>query len=237
MINVLIWNEYRHERCQKEVGEIYPDGIHGCIGKFLSECEDIKVSYAYLDMENQGISEEILSSTDVLIWWGHMAHDEVTDENVSMICRHINGGMGFIPLHSAHHSKIFKQLMGTSCNLQWRHGDRERIWCAVPSHPIAKGLPLHFQLEREEMYGEPFDIPSPDETVFLGWFAGGQVFRSGVTYRRGSGKIFYFQPGHEEYPVYHDRNVQQIIKNAVRWSCPENKEHKCIECFMAESLE
>ena len=237
MINVLVWNEYRHEKNQPPVAEIYPKGIHGCIGEFLSRHDDISVSYAALDDENQGISEEILSDTDVLIWWGHKAHDEVTDENAEMICRHINGGMGFIPLHSAHHSKIFKRLCGTSCNLRWRHGDRERIWCANPFHPIAKGIPEQFEIPMEEMYGEPFDIPSPHEVVFMGWFAGGEVFRSGITFTRGGGKIFYFQPGHEEYPVYHNENVQQIITNAVYWAAPTQKEHKGITCVMAEPLE
>lgn len=237
MINVLIWNEYRHEKLQPPVAEIYPDGIHGCIRDFLSANDDISVRCAYLDMEGQGLSEEILNDTDVLIWWGHMAHDEVTDENAEMICRHIRGGMGFIALHSAHHSKIFKRLMGTSCNLQWRHGDRERLWCIQPSHPIAQGVPTHFELPLEEMYGEPFDIPNPEDIIFMGWFAGGQVFRSGITFRRGKGKIFYFQPGHEEYPIFHDPNIRRIITNAVRWAAPAEHSHNEIQCFMGESLE
>lgn len=227
-MNVLVWNENIHEKEQPEVAAIYPDGIHGCIADFLS-ADNINVSCATLDMPNQGLSEERLAETDVLIWWGHRAHESVSDENVEMICRHINGGMGLVALHSAHHSKLFKRLMGTTCNLKWRHGDRERIWCACPSHPIAQGLPEHFELAKEEMYGEPFDIPTPDEVVFLGWFAGGEVFRSGVTYRRG-GRIFYFQPGHEEYPTFHNKNVQLIIRNAVKWACPITTQHKMIEC-------
>lgn len=215
---------------------IYPRGIHGCIAEFLSS-EDITVTTATLDMPNHGLSEDLLSDTDVLIWWGHHAHDAITDGEVETLCRHINGGMGLVALHSAHHSRLFKRLMGTSCNLKWRHGDRERVWCALPSHPIAKGIPEHFELPREEMYGEPFDIPAPDEVVFLGWFAGGEVFRSGVTYRRGVGKIFYFQPGHEEYPIFHDKNIQQIIKNGVEWACPVSREHKAIICENAAPLE
>lgn len=237
MIKVLIWNEYIHERNQPEVAEIYPEGIHGCIGGFLSEREDISVKYATLDMEGQGLSEELLEDTDVLIWWGHRAHGEVTDENAAMVCRHVNGGMGLIALHSAHHSKIFKALTGTSCNLKWRHGDRERIWCVSPSHPIARGVSEHFELPREEMYGEPFDIPSPKDVVFLGWFAGGEAFRSGVTFERGLGRIFYFQPGHEEYPVYYDENIRKIITNAVYWANGAVKDHRGIECVMAEPLE
>ena len=237
MINVLVWNEYLHERRQPPVAEIYPEGIHGCIAAFLSEDENISVRCATLDMEQQGITEELLKDTDVLIWWGHMAHDEVSDRTVELVARRVNGGMGFIPLHSAHHSRIFKRLMGTACNLKWRHGDRERVWCAAPYHPIAKGVPEHFELAAEEMYGEPFDIPTPDEVVFMGWFAGGEVFRSGVTYRRGAGRIFYFQPGHEEYPTYHDPNVQRIIRNAVYWACPEAREDRTIKVTNPEPLE
>ena len=220
MINVLIWNEFRHEKCQPAVAEIYPRGLHAAIGEYLSQSEDISVTLASLDDPEQGLSQEQLDHTDVLIWWGHMAHGEVSDEAVERVCRRVNGGMGLVALHSAHHSKVFKRLTGTSCNLKWRHGDRERLWTVIPSHPIAQGIPEHFELPAEEMYGEPFDIPKPDEVVFLGWFAGGEVFRSGITYRRGAGRIFYFQPGHEEYPIFHDENVLRIIKIG-RASCRE----------------
>lgn len=237
MIRVLIWNENVHERTQPWVQEIYPEGIHGCIGSFLKQQEDISVKYATLDMPGQGLSEEILSQTDVLIWWGHMHHDSVTDENAAMVARHVQGGMGLVALHSAHHSKPFKQLMGTSCNLRWRHGDRERLWCAAPWHPIAQNVPEHFELPKEEMYGECFDIPRPDEVIFLGWFAGGEAFRSGLTFTRGAGKIFYFQPGHEEYPVYYDKNVRQVILNAVRWADDGVAGRNGVKVIEAEKLE
>ncbi len=236
MIRVLIWNEYRHEKLQPQVAGLYPAGIHGAIGEYLSACPDISVKLACLDDPEQGLSGEALKNTDVLIWWGHMAHDEVTEESVLRVCQRVNSGMGFIGLHSAHHSKVFRRLCGTSCNLKWRHGDRERLWTVIPSHPIAQGVPEHFELESEEMYGEPFDIPNPDEVVFMGWFAGGEVFRSGVTYRRGAGKIFYFQPGHEEYPTFHDPNVLRIIANAVRWAAPEENAAQ-IECTNPDPLE
>ncbi|MGN0638213.1 MAG: ThuA domain-containing protein [Huintestinicola sp.] len=237
MINVLIWNEYIHEKEQPEVAAIYPEGIHKAIGNFLADDDSISVRYATLDMPKNGITREILEDTDVLIWWGHQAHDRVSDETVSLVTERINGGMGFIPLHSAHHSRIFKALCGTSCNLKWRHGDRERIWCISPSHLIAMGIPEHFELPHEEMYGEPFDIPTPDEVVFMGWFSGGEVFRSGVTFKRGAGRIFYFQPGHEEYPIYHDENVLKIIRNAVKWAAPLQRESRNIPCTNPEPLE
>lgn len=237
MINVLIWNEYIHEKEQPEVAAIYPEGIHKAIGKYLANDESISVKYATLDMPDNGITTEILEDTDVLIWWGHHAHHRVSDETVRLVTERVNGGMGFIPLHSAHHSRIFKALCGTSCNLKWRHNDRERIWCVSPSHPIAMGIPEHFELPKEEMYGEPFDIPTPDEVVFMGWFAGGEVFRSGVTFRRGAGRIFYFQPGHEEYPIYHDENVLKIIANAVKWAAPIIRESQNIPCTNPAPLE
>ena len=236
MIRVLIWNEYRHEKCQPEVAKIYPQGMHAAIGEYLMQDEDIIVKLACLDDPEQGLSEEALAETDVLIWWGHMAHDEVTERSVERVCRRVGEGMGFIGLHSAHHSKVFKRLTGTSCNLKWRHGDRERVWTVVPSHPIAQGVAEQFELPMEEMYGEPFDIPTPDEVVFMGWFAGGEVFRSGVTYSRGAGRIFYFQPGHEEYPTFRNKNVLKIIRNAVHWAKPEPGTHQ-IECTNPAPLE
>ena len=144
--------------------------------------------------------------------------------------------MGLIVLHSGHFSKIFRRLMGTSCSLKWRDGARERLWCANPGHPIAQGLPEHFELDVEEMYGEFFDIPEPLETVFIGWFNGGEVFRSGVTFRRGLGNVFYFQPGHEANPTFHNENIQKVITNAVRWAAPATKKPEII-CPCVEPLE
>ncbi len=220
MINVTVWNEGVHEKLSNEVAGVYPAGIHGCIKNFLSSQEDIKVKTATLAQRKCGLSDEVLENTDVLIWWGHMAHDKVPDKLVEKIHKRVLAGMGLIVLHSGHHSKIFKALMGTTCNLRWRDGDRERIWTVNPAHPIAKGIPPHFSIDVEEMYGERFDIPEPDELVFLGWFAGGEVFRSGCCWQRGLGKIFYFQPGHESNPTFHNEYVQRIIINAVRWANP-----------------
>jgi len=223
MIRVTIWNEFVHERELPEIKAIYPEGIHNCLKEFLDKQEDFVIRTATLDMPEHGLSEEILKDTDVLIWWAHAHHDEVSDTVVSRIKSHVLQGMGLIALHSAHFSKILKELLGTTMTLRWRHGDRERIWCTAPSHPIAKGLPAYFDLEQEEMYGEFFDIPKPDDVIFTGWFAGGEVFRSGCTFSRGNGNIFYFQPGHEEYPIYYNENIQKIITNGVRWANPVNR--------------
>ena len=230
MIRVTVWNEGVHEKTSNEVAGVYPAGIHGCIKNFLSSQDDMVIRTATLAQRRCGLSDEVLDNTDVLIWWGHMAHDKVPDRLVEKIHKRVLGGMGLIVLHSGHHSKIFRALMGTTCNLCWRDDDRERIWTVNPSHPIAKGIPESFNLPNEEMYGERFDIPEPDELVFLGWFAGGEVFRSGCCWQRGLGKIFYFQPGHETFPTYHNKHVQKIIINAVRWAAPLNPIDDALAC-------
>lgn len=234
-MKVTVWNENLHEKSNSRVTALYPGGIHGYL-KSVIECDDIEVRTATLDMPEHGLTEEVLANTDVLIWWGHMGHARVSDEIVDRVQKAVLGGMGLIVLHSGHHSKIFKRLMGTTCNLKWRDNARERIWKINPNHPIAKGVEDGFLLEDEEMYGEAFDIPNPDEVVFIGWFNGGEVFRSGCTFTRGNGKIFYFQPGHETNPSYRNENVQKIIRNAVRWACPAEKPD-VIPCVHFTALE
>ena len=149
-----------------------------------------------------------------------MAHGAVPDKIVQKVYDRVLGGMGLVVLHSGHHSKIIKKLMGTTCNLRWRDGDRERVWTVNPSHPIVKGIPEYFTLDVEEMYGERFDIPEPDQLVFMGWFSGGEVFRSGCCWQKGLGKVFYFQPGHEGNPTFHNEYIQRVITNAVHWAMP-----------------
>ena len=223
MIRVTVWNEYIHEREYPAIGAVYPEGIHGCIRRFLEKEEDMQVQCVTLDMPGQGLTGEILENTDVLIWWGHAAHEQISDENAQRVAEHVRRGMGFIGLHSAHFCKPLRLLLGTSMTLKWKHGDREKLFLVSPSHPIAEGIAEEICLEQEELYGEFFDIPKPDDVIFEGWFASGAVFRSGVTFTRGNGKIFYFQPGHEEYPIYQYPEIQHIITNAVRWTRPVNR--------------
>lgn len=226
-IRVTIWNEYRDELRNEDVGKVYPEGIHKAIkGAFFepliaSEVSDFVVQTATLDDEEHGLGKKILDHTDVLIWWSHSAHDEVPDEAVDRIQTRIQGGMGFIALHSSMGSKIFKRLMGTSCRVRWREADEKvRIFSLRPDHPITQGIPECFELPEEEMYGERFGIPDPDELIFLQWFQGGDVFRGGCCFRREKGKIFYFQPGHETYPQYYNPIIRRIIVNAARWAAP-----------------
>jgi len=220
-IRVTVWNEFVHERTNEKVKSIYPNGMHEQIKKYL-ECDDIEVRVATLDMPEHGLTDDVLESTDVMTWWGHMAHDKVEDRIAQKVARRVRAGMGFLPLHSAHASKPFGLLMGTGCGLSWRGwNEHARVWKVAPTHPITKGIPDNFKLEAEEMYGEYFDIPKPDDLLFITWFAGGEVFRGGCTFSRGLGKIFYFHPGHEDCPSYHNENVLKVIKNAVYWAKPD----------------
>ncbi|MBX3065110.1 MAG: ThuA domain-containing protein [Anaerolineae bacterium] len=217
-IRVTVWGEYRHEKKNPKVAEVYPQGMHNAIAEGLKAHGFSSVRTATLDEPEHGLTEEVLNNTDVLTWWGHTAHDDVQDAIVERVRQRVWDGMGLIVLHSGHFSKIFKALMGTSCDLKWREADeRERIWVVEPGHPIAKGLPEAFELDQEEMYGERFDIPAPDTLVLLSWFQGGEVFRSGCCYTRGKGRIFYFRPGHETYPTYFNPLVRQVIANGVNW--------------------
>ncbi len=220
-IRVMVWNEFRHEKVNETVRGFYPGGMHETIAAHLRGEDGLQVRTATLDEVDHGLTAEVLAETDVLTWWGHAAHDEVRDEIVDRVQARVLDGMGLIALHSGHYSKIFRRLMGTTCQLRWREAaERERVWVAKPSHPIAAGIGPYFELPNEEMYGEHFDIPDPDDLVFISWFEGGEVFRSGCTWSRGLGKVFYFCPGHETYPVYHHPDVLKVITNAVRWTAP-----------------
>lgn len=225
-INVAIYNEFFHEKHNDAIAKIYPDGIHGAIADAL-RCEpDVgTVVTATLYNHAEVLTKECLDNTDVLFWWGHLKHGEVDDEVVKYACRRVNEGMGLVVLHSGHASKIFNKLMGTNTgSLRWRESDDKCIvWVVSQGHPIAEGLGSSFEIPKEETYGEQFSIPEPDELVFISWFEGGEVFRSGCTFRRGAGKIFYFQNGHESYPIYYQEEIKTVLKNAMRWTCPYAK--------------
>ncbi|WP_068673146.1 ThuA domain-containing protein [Oceanobacillus sp. Castelsardo] len=236
-MNVVVWNEYRHEKENPAVKEVYPAGIHETLATFLRE-EGITVKTATLDEPEHGLTDELLQETDVLVWWGHKAHEEVRDDIAEKVKQRVLDGMGLVVLHSGHFSKVFKKLMGTGCDLKWREADeKERLWVVDPTHPITEGIGQYIELEKEEMYGEHFDIPTPDELIFISWFEGGEVFRSGATFKRGRGKIFYFRPGHETYPTYHNEDIRKVIKNGVRWVNNNNTtkhtygNHKPLENF------
>lgn len=220
-LRVLIWNENVEEKRKPEVLKIYPDGIHGALAAAFEKADDFAVSIATMDQAECGLSAAVLKETDVIVWWSHHAYDDVPREIVDRVKARVLEGMGLIVLHSAHFSRVFRALMGTSCDLKWRNaGENERLWVVSPGHPIATDIGEYIDLAQEEMYGEPFDVPVPDELVFVSWFKGGEVFRSGCCYQRGNGRIFYFRPGHESYPTYRHPEIQQVLRNAVRWAAP-----------------
>ena len=222
-IRVTVWHEFVHEKKNDVVRNLYPDGMHQAIKAGIDELlsDRVDVRTATLQEPDHGLTEQVLQETDVLTWWGHTAHNQVEDRIVDRVQRRVLEGMGLIVLHSGHYSKIFKRLMGTGCGLKWREAaEQERLWCVNPGHPIADGLGEFFELPHTEMYGELFDIPQPDEQVFISWFEGGEVFRSGCCWTRGKGKVFYFRPGHETFPIYYDANVRRVIANAVEYLAP-----------------
>ncbi|SFG15610.1 Trehalose utilization protein [Halopelagius inordinatus] len=219
-VRITVWNEYRHEKEDEEVAEVYPDGIHEAIAEGYED-RGFETRTATLDDPEHGLTEEVLDDTDVLAWWGHRAHDEVDDEAVERVVERVLDGMGLLVLHSGHYSKPFKRLMGTRCSLKWREaGEKERLWVTDPSHPIADGVGEYIEIPEAEMYGEHFDVPAPDQLVFTSWFEGGEVFRSGCCYARGSGRVFYFRPGHETYPIYFRDDVRDVLANAAEWAAP-----------------
>lgn len=221
-INVTVWHEFRHEKKLPKVAEIYPRGMHEAIASQMRKSSDLKITLATLDEPEHGLKADVLEKTDVMIWWGHCAHGDVKDEIAEKVAQRVRQGMGLVVLHSGHYSKPFKLLMGTGCHLKWREaGEKERIWVVSPGHPITAGLQKdYFEIPHEEMYGEHFDIPDPDELIFVSWFAGGEVFRSGCVWKRGAGKVFYFRPGHETFPTYHQPEVLRVIENGVRYVAP-----------------
>lgn len=227
-LRVTVWGENVHEQQEEDVRARYPDGLHGAIAAGLDELlgDAIAVRTATLDEPGHGLGDDVLAATDVLTWWGHIAHDQVDDAVAARVQDAVLGGMGLLVLHSGHYSKPFQRLLGTTCSLRWRNeGERELVWTVAPAHPIAAGVPHPIVIEASEMYGEPFDIPAPDELVFVSSYAGGEIFRGGACFERGSGRIFYFSPGDQDYPIYHHPDIRRVIANAVRWAAPRIERH------------
>ncbi len=221
-VRVTVWSENHHERHEPAIAAIYPRGIHGAIAAALATDPALEVRTATQDQPEQGLGDDLLHRTDVLLWWGHKVQGEVFDTYAETVRRRVSEGMGFIALHSALNSKPFRAVVGTTGrSYGFRHGGRELVWTATAGHPIARGLPNPVVVPDSEMYCEPFDVAQVEDTVFISAFDGGEVFRSGLTFRRGRGKVCYLGPGHEEYPIYHDPVIGQILRNAVHWATPD----------------
>lgn len=230
MAHCTVWNEYLHEREDPQVAEHYPEGIHAHLADVLAAAgHDTRT--ATLDDPDHGLTPEVIDDTDVLFWWGHRAHDRVADHVVDRVVTAVREGMGLVVLHSGHHAKPFRRLLGMPADLTYREaGERERLHVVDPGHPVTDGLPESFVVPEAEMYGEPFTVPEPDRLVFISWFEGGEVFRSGCCYRRGKGRLFYFRPGHERYPVYHQDEIQRVLANAADWAAPVEGSAYPTEC-------
>lgn len=213
-IRVLVWSEF------SEPKEVYPHGIHGAVADALNKLDGVTAATATLDDADQGVSEAALAGADVLAWFGHVKHGAVTDVSVDRIVKHVKErGMGFLGLHSTHFAKPFKALMETECS--WRtyveDGKSAEIHVWDASHPIAQGVP-NFVIPKEEWYGEPYKVPPPDSVVLVGLYTDRrEIARDGMTWTAGKGRVFYFRPGHETFPIYFMPEVQKILGNAARW--------------------
>jgi trehalose utilization protein len=240
-LRVLVWDENPHHASK----ELYPNGIRGGVLDGLVESDTLSLldaKSAHLDEPEQGVTDEILANTDVLVWWGHARHGEVKDELAERVAKRVQeGGMGFVALHSAHYSKTFKKVINGKGDLKggWREStDTEELTVCAPWHPIAEGVE-DFILDNEEMYGGPFDVPPHEVLVLQSYFPlGGEVFPAGICWTVGTGidpaftsgpgkgvgqghgvgRVFYFRPGHETYPTYLDHRIRRVIYNAVKWA-------------------
>lgn len=215
-VNALVWSE------GTEPEDVYPRGVRGPIADYLSEETDIEARTRSIEDEDQGVSGDDLEWADVILWWGHLRHDDVTDETVDRIEEHVReNGVGFVSLHSAHYARPYKRLIGMSGDLgghRLTDDESEYVEVCAPDHPIAEGVD-DFTLPEVEMFGEPYDIPEPETVVLHSEYSeGDEEFRSGVTFEFGEGRGFYLRPGHEEFEIYLDDNIQRIVTNATRWA-------------------
>jgi len=218
---VVVWSEGTAPK------NVYPKDICGAVAEGLKDLKDWEVVEAHLSDPNQGLPDDLLKRTDVLIWWGHRKHEQVSNVLVDKIVSRVkDDGMGFISLHSSHFAKPYKKLMGTPCSWREYVSDSNTLKVVVKdaNHPIAKGVG-EFTIIHNERYSEPFAVPPPKDVVFEGTYTlnngSPDTSRQGLTWEVGKGKVFYFQPGHETNLVFFDPNIRRIMRNAVEWAAPK----------------
>ncbi|MCI8623421.1 MAG: trehalose utilization protein ThuA [Provencibacterium sp.] len=222
-IRVTVWNEFYDDPRHPAIQELYPGGVQEYLASVLREEPDMAVTARHFYEDDAcGLSDEVLDSTDVLLVYGHILRDNVPEDRVKkLIERVVKEGMGVIFLHSALWMNLFQRLVGPGAYCGYRElGERERVWVVNRNHPIAAGLPSSFVIPHTEVYSEPAGFPDPDELVFISWYQGGEAARSGMVWRRGAGRIFYFSPGHAWYNAMQIPEYHTVIKNAVRWAVP-----------------
>lgn len=273
-IRVVVWDEQQPAQKQAYDGRFL--GEH--IAAYLQKSPEFSVKSVKLDDPEQGLPNELLEQTDVLIWWGHIRNRDVRPELGKRIVERVKAGkLALITLHSAHWSQPFIQAMyerSTSdalaalpeaqrktAKIEYTYpagyvvpkqeapltpsskvetnadgsitlpiklplcvfsayradGKPGHVHTLLPQHPIAAGIPENFDIPQTEMYDEPFHVPAPDAVVFEERWDKGEHFRSGCVWNVGKGKVFYFRPGHETYPVYKQDVPLKILENAARW--------------------
>ncbi len=198
----------------------YPDDVDGALGQYLGRMEDLRIARARLDDPNAGLSDAELDATDVVVWWGHLRHDDLpADRSRAIVDRVKAAKIGFVALHASCGSRPFRGLMGTTCEPGgWRDDGRpERIEFKAPDHPIARGVEP-FTIPQSAMFAEPFEVPAPESVVFVSNWGPGETFRSGLTWTVGKGRVAYLRPGHDALPVFFHPSVRKVIANAARWA-------------------
>ena len=269
-IRVLIWDEQQPK--QKQAYDHY---IGATLAKHLEKSNKFEIISTHIDAPQHGIDVATLDATDVIIWWGHVRHSEISiSETKPIIDRIKDGKLSFIALHSAHWATPFMEAMNEKtreitekkfqvaseavkyvappgrvpphkssvltpfylaytrgrvtgevqvnlpncCFPAWRADGKPSLMRSVSmSHPIATGIPSSFKIAKTEMYSEPFHVPEPDTVIFEEYWDAGEWFRSGMVWNIGKGKVFYFRPGHETYPVFKEPIPLKVIENAVSY--------------------
>jgi trehalose utilization protein len=275
-IHVLMWDER-----QPRQEEAYDNWIgNEIVARLKASTKNMQFRSVALDDPDQGLSDENLAWADVVLWWGHARHSDVTWVHAKKVADLVQSGdINIAILHSAHWARPFVELMnrrsiedalayiekqnpgkkithetvsppkersapmrgsvltpayyGYNKGKTAVHGIIHLPWCCFPAfrndgepstlitknpyHPIAKGLPPTFKIPLTEMYDEPFHIPNPDEVIFEETWETGEWFRSGLIWNMGGGKVFYFRPGHETYPVFKQDKIIQVLANACEW--------------------
>jgi len=272
-VRVLVWDEQ-----QVIPKKVYPDFPGNFIADHLRKNEALTVTSAALSDPKQGLGSGALQKTDVLVYWDHRRHQDISvSKSQEIVDRIKEGKLALIALHSAHWSLPFMIAMQEKAaqdalgrlpiderkkasvkfqgqlerklpsaskrnflDVEYQRGENGRVKvimerpnCAFPrcctpvqasvirvvnvGHPITRGVPKTFELPETEMYDEPFHVPEPDEVVLDETWKGGEYFRSGSVWHLGQGKVFYFRPGDEDYNVFKQKPILQIIENACLW--------------------